>query len=142
MTKIAIVYYSGFKGVTEKIAQAVARGARQVPETEVITIHTDSVDNHWQDLGEADAIIFGTPTYIGGPAAKFKEFIENLPGISGYRDCGSTKYRVGLPYQPVEVATNKAACNNWPLTPPRWECSGCQFELLEATTHHKAARTI
>ena len=64
MTKVAIVYYSGFKGVTEKIAQAVAQGARQVPETEVITIHTDSVDNHWQDLGEADAIIFGTPTYI------------------------------------------------------------------------------
>ena len=80
MTKIAIVYYSGFKGVTEKIAEAVAQGARQVPETEAITIHTDSVDNHWQDLGEADAIIFGTPTYIGGPAAKFKEFIEKLAG--------------------------------------------------------------
>ena len=80
MTKVAIVYYSGFKGVTEKIAEAVAQGARQVPETQVITIHTDSVDNHWQDLGEADAIIFGTPTYIGGPAAKFKEFIEKLAG--------------------------------------------------------------
>ena len=53
-----------------------------MPETQVITIHTDSVDNHWQDLGEADAIIFGTPTYIGGPAAKFKEFIENSPAIS------------------------------------------------------------
>ena len=80
MTKVAIVYYSGFKGVTEKIAEAVAQGARQVPETQVITIHTDAVDNHWQDLGEADAIIFGTPTYIGGPAAKFKEFIEKLAG--------------------------------------------------------------
>ena len=72
MTKVAIVYYSGFKGVTEKIAEAVAEGARQVPETEVTTIHTDSVDNHWQDLGEADAIIFGTPTYIGGPAQSLK----------------------------------------------------------------------
>lgn len=80
MTKVAIVYYSGFKGVTEKIAQSVAEGAGQVPETEVITIHTDNVDDHWQDLGEADAIIFGTPTYIGGPAAKFKEFIEKLAG--------------------------------------------------------------
>ena len=64
MTKVAIVYYSGFKGVTEKIAEAVAQGARQVPETQVITIHTDSVDNHWQDLGEADAIDPDAPTCV------------------------------------------------------------------------------
>ena len=88
MTKVAIVYYSGFKGVTEKIAEAVAQGARQVPETQVITIHTDSVDNHWQDLGEADAIIFGTPTYIGGPAQSLKNLSKNSPAISGCKDCG------------------------------------------------------
>ena len=88
MTKVAIVYYSGFKGVTEKIAEAVAQGARQVPETQVITIHTDSVDNHWQDLGEADAIIFGTPTYIGDRPQSLKNLSKNSPAISGCKDCG------------------------------------------------------
>ena len=32
MTKVAIVYYSGFKGVTEKIAEAVAQGRVRCPK--------------------------------------------------------------------------------------------------------------
>ncbi|MFT4560299.1 MAG: NAD(P)H dehydrogenase (quinone) [Gammaproteobacteria bacterium] len=80
MTKIAIVYFSNFKGNTESLAHAVKRGAQSVPDTEVALIHTDDVDDHWQTLHSADAIIFGTPTYIGSVAAKFKEFIEKLAG--------------------------------------------------------------
>ncbi len=80
MTKIAIVYFSNFKGNTESLAHAIKRGAESVLETEVVLIHTDDVDSHWQTLHAADAIIFGTPTYIGSVAAKFKEFIEKLAG--------------------------------------------------------------
>ncbi|MEM7467902.1 MAG: flavodoxin family protein [Pseudomonadota bacterium] len=80
MTKIAIVYFSDFKGNTESLAKAVKRGAESVPDTEVTLIHTDDVDNQWPTLHGADAIIFGTPTYIGSIAAKFKEFIEKLAG--------------------------------------------------------------
>jgi NAD(P)H dehydrogenase (quinone) len=80
MTKIAIVYFSNFKGNTESLAHAVKRGAETVLDTEVSLIHTDDVDKHWQTLHSADAIIFGTPTYIGSVAAKFKEFIEKLAG--------------------------------------------------------------
>ena len=80
MTKIAIVYYSNFKGNTETLAKAIMRGAKTVPDTEVVMIHTDEVDAHWQTLHACDAIIFGTPTYIGSVAAKFKEFIEKLAG--------------------------------------------------------------
>ncbi|MDA0821221.1 MAG: flavodoxin family protein [Proteobacteria bacterium] len=80
MTKIAIVYFSSFKGNTESLAHAVKRGAESVPDTEVALIHTKDVDKHWQTLHDADAIIFGTPTYIGSVAAKFKEFIERLAG--------------------------------------------------------------
>ena len=80
MTKIAIVYFSGFKGATEKLAESIAAGAKSVEGTVVRMIRTEEVDNHWQDLAEADAIIFGTPTYIGSIAAKFKEFIEKLAG--------------------------------------------------------------
>jgi NAD(P)H dehydrogenase (quinone) len=80
VTKIAIVYFSNFKGNTENLAKAVQRGAESVPDTEVTLIHTDSVDEHWATLHAADAIIFGSPTYIGSVAAKFKEFIEKLAG--------------------------------------------------------------
>ena len=80
MTKIAIVYFSGFKGATEKLAESIAEGAKSVEDTAVTMIRTEEVDSHWQDLAEADAIIFGTPTYIGSVAAKFKEFIEKLAG--------------------------------------------------------------
>ncbi|MCX2980611.1 flavodoxin family protein [Halieaceae bacterium IMCC14734] len=80
MTKIAIVYFSNFKGNTETLAKAVQRGAEAVPGTEVTLIHTDAVDEHWLTLHAADAIIFGSPTYIGSVAAKFKEFIEKLAG--------------------------------------------------------------
>lgn len=80
MTKIAIVYFSNFKGNTETLAKAIQRGAESVAETEVFLIHTDTVDEHWAELHAADAIIFGTPTYIGSIAAKFKEFIEKLAG--------------------------------------------------------------
>jgi NAD(P)H dehydrogenase (quinone) len=79
-TKIAIVYYSNFKGNTETLAEAIKRGALSVPDTDVLMIHTDDVDTNWQFLHAADAIIFGTPTYIGSVAAKFKEFIEKLAG--------------------------------------------------------------
>jgi len=30
-----------------------------------------------QDLNRADAILFGTPTYMGGPSVEFKQFMDN-----------------------------------------------------------------
>jgi multimeric flavodoxin WrbA len=80
MTQISIVYFSQFKGSTERLAQAVARGASTVPGTDVALISVDQVDAHWARLHASDAIVFGTPTYIGSVAAKFKEFIEKLAG--------------------------------------------------------------
>lgn len=79
-TKIVIVYYSNFKGNTETLAEAIKRGASSVADTDVFMLHTDDVDENWQVLHAADAIIFGSPTYIGSVAAKFKEFIEKLAG--------------------------------------------------------------
>ena len=80
MTKISIVYYSNFKGATEQLALAIGRGAESVPDTDVQLIRVEEVDEHWQRLHDSDAIIFGTPTYIGSVAAKFKEFVEKLAG--------------------------------------------------------------
>ena len=80
MAKISIVYYSNFKGATEQLAHAIARGAEKVEGSEVTLIRVEDADSHWQTLHDSDAIIFGTPTYIGSVAAKFKEFVEKLAG--------------------------------------------------------------
>lgn len=73
--KVAVVYHSGY-GNTAKQAQAVWEGIQQVEGVMALLISVDTIDNHWQDLEEADAIIFGTPTYMGGVSAAFKAFMD------------------------------------------------------------------
>lgn len=74
--RVAIAYHSGF-GHTAKQAEAVARGAASVPGTEV-SLHDVGAptDEVWAALDRADAIVFGAPTYMGGPSAAFKTFAE------------------------------------------------------------------
>jgi multimeric flavodoxin WrbA len=33
-------------------------------------------DGAWEKLDAADAIVFGTPTYMGGPSWQFKRFAD------------------------------------------------------------------
>ena len=80
MARVAIVYYSNFKGATAALAAAIARGAASVADTEVDLISVADVDDHWATLHAADAIVFGSPTYIGSVAAGFKAFVEKLAG--------------------------------------------------------------
>jgi len=80
MVKVSIVYDSSFKGNTAALAECVAEGAREVEGAEVHLVHVDDVPGRWKDLHTADAIIFGSPTYIGSVSGKFKLFIEQLAG--------------------------------------------------------------
>jgi multimeric flavodoxin WrbA len=79
MAKIAIVYFSGY-GHTAKQAEAVQQGAAGVAGAEVNVFRIDQDGNlpdaAWQSLGEHDAIIYGSPTYMGGPAWQFKKFAD------------------------------------------------------------------
>ncbi len=75
MTSIAIVYHSGF-GHTKVQAEAVAAGARSVAGAEVHLIPVEEAEAKAELLNAADAIIFGSPTYMGSASAKFKEFME------------------------------------------------------------------
>lgn len=75
MNKVAVVYHSGY-GHTAAVAKAVARGAAGVNGTEAKLISVADIDQHWDDLNDADAIIFGTPTYMGGVSAPFKAFMD------------------------------------------------------------------
>lgn len=76
MSKIAIVYHSGY-GHTAKQAQAVQAGAASVAGSEA-TLYpvADLGDAQWAELAAADAIIFGAPTYMGSASAPFKGFMD------------------------------------------------------------------
>lgn len=75
MSKVAVVYHSGY-GHTAAVAKAVARGAGRVDGIDVQLISVTDIDKHWDDLNDADAIIFGAPTYMGGVSAPFKAFMD------------------------------------------------------------------
>ena len=79
MTKVAIVYFSGY-GHTTKQAEAVAEGVGRVSGAEVCLLRIDQEgnlpDSAWESLNAADAIIYGSPTYMGGAAWQFKKFAD------------------------------------------------------------------
>ena len=83
MSKVSIVYFSQ-GGTTALLAQAVSQGVTSAGATaELIRIEPDHfAEGRWkndailQQLSEADAIIFGTPTFMGGVAAQFKAFAD------------------------------------------------------------------
>jgi NAD(P)H dehydrogenase (quinone) len=75
MIKVAIVYHSGF-GHTGAQAEAVAKGAKKVADVEVNLLSTEEAQNQWELLKDSDAIIFGSPTYMGSASAQFKTFMD------------------------------------------------------------------
>ena len=73
MAKTVVVYHSGY-GHTQRVAQFVAQGAN----AQVIAIDADGniTDADWTALDAADAIIFGSPTYMGMASWQFKKFAD------------------------------------------------------------------
>ncbi len=96
-TKVHVVFYSMY-GHLYTMAEAVASGAREVPNTQVQLfqvpelIPVDVLEKHGaaaaraafahvpvikpEQLAEADAIIFGTPTRFGNMAAQMRNFLD------------------------------------------------------------------
>lgn len=97
MKHIAIVYFSG-SGHTQLMAEAVQRGAASNGQVQSELLPIDGRDIQGgrfenkallEKLNRADAIIFGTPTYMGGVAAQFKAFADATGGIwfsQGWKD--------------------------------------------------------
>jgi NAD(P)H dehydrogenase (quinone) len=79
MPSIAIVFFSGY-GHTTKQAEAVRDGAASVAGIEVgfyqIDQNGDLPEGTFEKLAAADAVIYGSPTYMGGPAWQFKKFAD------------------------------------------------------------------
>ena len=102
MAKVAIIYYSQ-TGTTYQLAQAVEEGAQAAgAETRLLKVKETAPEDvvkqneGWarhsgetqdvpvatnDDLEWADAIIFGTPTRYGLPAAQLKNFIDQTGGL-------------------------------------------------------------
>jgi NAD(P)H dehydrogenase (quinone) len=73
MTKIAVVFHSGY-GHTLRMAQAVAEGAGA--ELVAIDAEGNLPEGGWETLNAADAIIMGSPTYMGSVSWQFKKFAD------------------------------------------------------------------
>ena len=73
MTDIVVVFHSGY-GHTQRVAQAVADGA----QARLLQIDADGnlPSEGWDLLAAADAIIMGSPTYMGGVSWQFKKFAD------------------------------------------------------------------
>ncbi len=73
MAKTVVVYHSGY-GHTQRMAQAVADGA----QAQLVAIDAEGnlPEGSWEALAAADAIIMGSPTYMGSVSWQFKKFAD------------------------------------------------------------------
>lgn len=73
MSKIVIVFHSGY-GHTKRMAEAVAQGAggALLP----IDAEGNLPEGGWERLAAADAIVMGSPTYMGSVSWQFKKFAD------------------------------------------------------------------
>lgn len=75
MRKLIVVYHSTY-GHTKLQAEAVHRGASGVDGINAGIMTAAEAIEKLDDLDHADAIIFGTATYMGNIAAEMKKFLE------------------------------------------------------------------
>lgn len=108
MTKLLILYDSQ-TGNTEKMAEAVAEGARSVPGVEVEVKYYARPE----ELAEADAILFGSPTYYHALTVPIKQVLEEtskagvkLEGKVGAA-FGSYGWSGEAPKQILEILKNR-----------------------------------
>lgn len=76
---VCVVYHSGY-GHTQKQAEAVAEGVASAEgvQCHLIPVADLEADDApaWDKLDGCDAMIFGSPTYMGSASAAFKGFME------------------------------------------------------------------
>jgi len=100
--KVLVLFYSMY-GHVYRMAQAVAEGAREVPGAEVVIkrvpetltpdvikamgateaqkVYADVPIATVNDLAEADAILFGTPTRFGNMSGQMRQFLDATGGL-------------------------------------------------------------
>ncbi len=80
MVNVVVVYHSGY-GHTKNQAEAVFEGVSSDADVRASCIainHEGNIsDSDWQALDNANAIIFGSPTYMGMASWQFKKFADD-----------------------------------------------------------------
>ncbi len=73
MSKIVVVFHSGY-GHTQRLAESVAKGAG----ADLVAIDAEGSlpEAAWAALNAADAIVMGSPTYMGTVSWQFKKFAD------------------------------------------------------------------
>ena len=108
MPKLLILYYSR-TGNTEKMAKAVAEGAKTIANVDVELKYYATAN----ELAEADAIILGTPTYHHDTTTDMKNLLEEVAvrGINLKDKIGATFGSYGwsgeAPELLLEIMRNK-----------------------------------
>ncbi|MCV6574928.1 MAG: flavodoxin family protein [Cohaesibacter sp.] len=103
---IAIVYHSGY-GHTEAVAQSVLKGAMEAG-AQAHLIKADDEAKDWELLAKADAIIFGSPTYMGSVSAQFKTFMDESSKVwanQGWKDKIAAGFTVSAAYSGDKLNT-------------------------------------
>ena len=80
MKKVVVVYHSGY-GHTKVQAEHVVKGVQENKNVSVTLLTSEEALKDLTPLNEADGIIFGCPTYMGGPSAQFKTFIDGASKV-------------------------------------------------------------
>ena len=79
MSKVTVVYHSGY-GHTRNQAEAVLAGVSSVADVEAalvsISPEGELQEADWELLDPSDAIVFGSPTYMGMASWQFKRFAD------------------------------------------------------------------
>lgn len=81
---VAVVYHS-VTGTTAQLAEAVLQGAAEIDGIRAVAVRIDGADieqgryrnsDALNTMHEADAVIFGSPTFMGCVSAQFKAFAD------------------------------------------------------------------
>ncbi|MBT2509616.1 flavodoxin family protein [Streptomyces sp. ISL-98] len=72
---VSIAYHSGY-GHTAVVAEAVRAGAADAGATAHLINVGEITDAEWELLDASDAIVFGSPTYMGTASGAFHQFAE------------------------------------------------------------------
>ncbi|MGW1726670.1 flavodoxin family protein [Streptomyces sp. NPDC002306] len=75
MPVVSIAYHSGY-GHTTVLAEAVCAGASEAGAVVHLVKVDEITDEQWAQLDASDAIIFGSPTYMGTASGAFHQFAE------------------------------------------------------------------
>ena len=75
MKKIAIIYHSGY-GHTKRVAETLFESLQQKQNVATTLFTTEQAIKDLDQFDDYTTLIFGSPTYMGGPSAAFKTFAD------------------------------------------------------------------